>query len=75
MNNKNDNIFWLEKPMILLNTFDKFIPTRTMTTIQQMNAITLFCIYALILLKVVDAILLFFTALIFSAISVISHAI
>jgi hypothetical protein len=54
MNDQDKNIFWLEKPMILLNTFDKFIPTRTMTTIQQMNAITLFCIYALILLKVVS---------------------
>lgn len=54
MNNQDKNIFWLEKPMILLNTFDKFIPTRKMTIIQQMNAITLFCIYALILLKVVS---------------------
>ena len=54
MNNQYENIFWLEKPMILLNTFDKFIPTRNMTTIQQMNAITLFCIYALILLKIVS---------------------
>ena len=54
MNNQDNNIFWLEKPIILLNTFDKFIPTKNMTTIQQMNSITLFCIYALILLKVVD---------------------
>ena len=54
MNNQHNNIFWLDKPMILLNTFDKFIPTKSMTTIQQMNAITLFCVYALILLKVVD---------------------
>ena len=54
MNNQDDNIFWLEKPLILLNTFGKFIPTRNMTTIQQMNAITLFCIYALLLLKIVD---------------------
>ena len=53
MNNKNDNIFWLEKPIILINTFDKFIPNRKMSTIQQMNAITLFCIYALILLNII----------------------
>jgi len=53
MNNKNDNIFWLEKPIILINTFDKFIPNKKMSTIQQMNAITLFCIYALILLNII----------------------
>ena len=58
MNNQDNNVynngFWLEKPMILINTYDKFIPTRNMSTIQQMNAITLFCIYALIILKIVD---------------------
>jgi hypothetical protein len=63
MNNQDNNIFWLEKPMTLINTFNKFIPTRNMTTIQQMNAITLFCIYALIILKIVDLDNKFTTAL------------
>ena len=61
--NNQDNVFWLEKPMILINTFNKFIPTKNMSTLQQMNAITLFCIYALILLKVVDLDNKFTTAL------------
>jgi hypothetical protein len=63
MNSQDNNVFWLEKPMILINSFNKFIPTRNMSTIQQMNAITLFCVYALILLKVVDLDNKFTTAL------------
>jgi hypothetical protein len=52
MTDKDDNIFWIEKPMILLNNYNKFIPNRNMTTIQQMNSITLFCIYSLIITKI-----------------------
>ena len=50
--NKSDK-FWIEKPIILFDTFNKFIPTKDMTLYEQMNAITLFCIYALIILKIV----------------------
>ncbi len=49
----NNDIFWIEKPSILFNTFNKFIPSRNMTLFQQMNAITLFCVYALLILKIV----------------------
>jgi hypothetical protein len=52
MNNKDDNVFWVEKPIILIQTFDKFIPNRKMSLFQQMNSITLFCIYALIFLHI-----------------------
>jgi len=45
--------FWLENPTVLVTNFDKFIPTRKMNTIQQMNAITLFCIYSLFILQLV----------------------
>lgn len=50
-NTNNRDIFWMEKPSILLNSFDKFIPTKNMTRNQQMNAITLFSIYALLIIQ------------------------
>ena len=49
---ENDN-FWIENPRILIDNFDKFIPNKKMTLIQQMNSITLFCIYALFILHLV----------------------
>lgn len=52
MNNNVNDIFWLSKPSILLDTYLQFIPTRSMTTIQRYNAITLFCIYSIILIIV-----------------------
>jgi len=52
-NNDKSDKFWIEKPIILFDTFNKFIPTKDMTLYEQMNAITLFCIYALIILKIV----------------------
>lgn len=48
-NNKDD--FWLEKPSVFINSFDKFIPTKNMTRIQQLNSITLFSIYSLLLIQ------------------------
>lgn len=51
-NNIND-IFWLEKPKVLIDNYNKFIPTRDMSIYEQMNSITLFCIYALLILKIV----------------------
>ena len=50
---KKSDEFWIERPTILFDTFNKFIPTKDMTLYEQMNAITLFCIYALIILKIV----------------------
>lgn len=51
MNNKND-IFWLHDPSVLYRTFLRFIPTKNMTTAERYNAITLFCLYFLILLLI-----------------------
>lgn len=51
MNSQND-IFWLEKPSILLKSYLRFIPTKNMNWTQRYNAITLFCIYSMILLMV-----------------------
>jgi hypothetical protein len=45
--------FWIENPSVLIKNYDKFLPNRKMTIIEQLNSITLFCIYALILLKLV----------------------
>jgi hypothetical protein len=53
MNKTENDLFWLEKPKVLIDTFDKFIPNKKMSVYQQMNTITLFCIYALIILKIV----------------------
>ena len=51
--NKNNDVFWLEKPKVLIDNYNKFIPTKDMTIFEQMNSITLFCIYALLILKIV----------------------
>mgnify|MGYP003340534993 CR=1 FL=1 len=53
MNKTENDLFWLEKPKVLIDTFDKFIPNKNMTIYQQMNSITLFCIYGLLILKIV----------------------
>ena len=45
--------FWIENPSVLIKNYDKFLPNRKMTIIEQLNSITLFCIYSLILLKLV----------------------
>jgi len=62
--------FWVENPHILIKNFDKFIPNRKMTIIQQMNSITLFCIYAICILKLVG-LLNNFAAILFIGIIVI----
>lgn len=49
INNENDDIFWIDKPSILVDNYLKFIPTSDMKTIQRYNAITLFCIYVIFL--------------------------
>ena len=49
----NEDKFWIENPTVLINNFDKFIPTRQMSLFQQMNSITLFCLYALLILHLV----------------------
>lgn len=54
MDNTNNDKFWTENPFVLLENLTKFIPTKSMTRIQQMNAITLFCLYAIIILKLID---------------------
>jgi hypothetical protein len=46
----NNDVFWVEKPLILLDNFMQFIPKKEMGLYQQMNSITLFCLYALIIL-------------------------
>ena len=56
MNKKENDFFWLEKPKVLIDTFDKFIPNQKMSIYQQMNSITLFCIYVLLILKIVTVI-------------------
>lgn len=53
MDNTNNYKFWTENPFVLLENFTKFIPTKSMTRVQQMNAITLFCLYAIIILKLI----------------------
>ncbi len=63
VNNIKSDVFWLEHPTILFKQLDKFIPTKSMTRIQQMNAITLFCIYALIVFKLVGLLNNFSTVL------------
>jgi hypothetical protein len=50
MSNKNNEIFWINDPMILIYNYLKFVPIPSMTKIEQLNAITLFCIYAIILM-------------------------
>lgn len=53
----NDNsIFWFQDPLILFknNNYINFIPTNKMTRIEQLNSLTLFCIYLLILLYITN---------------------
>jgi len=44
------DIFWLNDPSLLIKNYLNFIPTKSMSLIQRYNAITLFCIYSLILM-------------------------
>lgn len=46
----NNDVFWIEKPVILIDNFMQFIPKKEMGLYQQMNSITLFCLYVLIVL-------------------------
>jgi len=46
----NNEVFWLKNPKILLHNYLKFVPTLSMSKMEQLNAITLFCIYAIILM-------------------------
>jgi len=48
----NKEIFWINDPRILVNNYLRFVPTIKMTKIEQLNAITLFCIYAIILMLI-----------------------
>jgi hypothetical protein len=51
MSNKNaNNIFWITDPTILYTNekYINFIPTSNMTRVEQLNAITRFCIYLLL---------------------------
>lgn len=51
MSNQIDK-FWLENPLILLKSYLYFIPTKNMSWTQRYNAMTLFCIYSIILLLI-----------------------
>ena len=46
----DSNKFWIEQPYVLISNYLSFIPTPSMSSTQQYNAITLFCIYFIILL-------------------------
>jgi hypothetical protein len=46
----DNNVFWLKNPTVLINNYLRFIPTKNMSTIQKYNSITLFCLYAIILM-------------------------
>jgi hypothetical protein len=50
INKDMENVFWTEKPSILIETYDKFIPTKNMSRNEQMNAITLFSLYSLLII-------------------------
>lgn len=53
MNNESKNdIFWLEKPKILIDNYLNFIPNKYMSENQKYNSITLFCIYLIILILI-----------------------
>lgn len=45
-----DDNFWIKDPSILLKKYLQFVPTKNMSMNQKYNAMTLFCIYFLILL-------------------------
>lgn len=49
------DIFWISKPSILITEFYSVIPTKNMTRIQQMNAITRFLMYFIILCLIFNA--------------------
>ena len=46
-----DNTFWIENPYILFekDELKNFVPTKNMTILQKMNAVTRLCIYGIIL--------------------------
>jgi len=48
----DNNVFWINNPKILLDNYLQFIPTKSMNILQKYNAISLFCIYAIILLLI-----------------------
>ena len=52
MNANNKDVFWLDQPTMLYENYLYFIPTPNMTLNQKLNAITLFCLYTLILLVI-----------------------
>jgi hypothetical protein len=51
MSNNNTHLFWIQEPSILYknNNFLKFIPTSNMDRVSQLNALTRFAIYFIIL--------------------------
>lgn len=46
------DVFWMDDPRVLLDSYLKFVPTQTMTRNQQFNAITLFSVYFFILILI-----------------------
>lgn len=42
--------FWIHDFSVLIRNYHKFIPTKNMNNVQQYNAITLFCLYSIVLL-------------------------
>lgn len=51
---QNKNIFWLDDPKILYydDNYLKFFPQSQMTRVEQLNAITLLCLYSIILILI-----------------------
>ena len=52
----NNDVFWLDDITILFKdcNYIKFLPTKDMTRIEQLNSLTLFCIYLLIIFIIFD---------------------
>ena len=76
MDSNKKDIFWLDQPLILYENYLYFIPTPQMTMNQKFNAITLFCIYALILLLLFNRnILLICLPIILIIIIILLHAV
>lgn len=52
MSSNHNNTFWINNPMILVknNNFLRFIPTSKMSRVEQLNSLTLFLVYAIILM-------------------------
>jgi len=70
------DIFWLDDPTILAETYLQFIPAKDMTINQRYNAITLFSLYFLILLFVFQKpIYLIYFPMIIIAVILIMHSI